>query len=102
MFVFFRLVQGVGAALIWANNAAILTEAFPPSERGRSIGVNLVAGISGSVIGLILGGFLTVSLGWQSIFLRSMPIGASAPLWAYKTLNALGTVKHERLDHPGT
>src|SRR5204863_592595 len=64
MLVFFRLIQGVGAALIWANNAAILTDAFPPSERGRAIGVNLVAGISGSVIGLILGGVLTVALGW--------------------------------------
>src|SRR5207247_8101754 len=64
MLVFFRLVQGVGAALIWANNAAILTDAFPPNERGRAIGVNLVAGISGSVIGLILGGILTVALGW--------------------------------------
>ncbi|HEX4922193.1 MAG TPA: MFS transporter, partial [Candidatus Bathyarchaeia archaeon] len=55
MLVFFRLIQGIGAALIWSNNAAILTDAFPPNERGRAIGVNLVAGISGSVIGLILG-----------------------------------------------
>jgi len=82
MLVFFRLVQGVGAALIWANNAAILTDAFPPSERGRAIGVNLVAGISGSVIGLILGGVLTVALGWQSIFWINLPIGAFATFWA--------------------
>ncbi len=101
MLVFFRLVQGVGAALIWANNAAILTDAFPPSERGRAIGVNLVAGISGSVIGLILGGVLTVALGWQSIFLINIPIGAFATFWAYKKLKELGTVKHERIDLPG-
>src|SRR5207253_5855736 len=49
--VFFRLVQGVGAPLIWANNAAILTHALAPNERGRGIGVNCVAGISESVIG---------------------------------------------------
>jgi EmrB/QacA subfamily drug resistance transporter len=101
MLVFFRLVQGVGAALIWANNAAILTDAFPANERGRAIGVNLVAGISGSVIGLILGGILTVALGWQSIFWINLPIGAFATFWAYKKLRELGTVRHERIDLPG-
>jgi EmrB/QacA subfamily drug resistance transporter len=101
MLVFFRLVQGVGAALIWANNAAILTDAFPPNERGRAIGVNLVAGISGSVVGLILGGILTVALGWQSIFWINLPIGAFATYWAYKKLRELGTVHHERIDLPG-
>ncbi len=101
MLVFFRLVQGVGAALIWANNAAILTDAFPPNERGRAIGVNLVAGISGSVIGLILGGILTVALGWQSIFWINLPIGAFATIWAHKKLRELGTVRHERIDLPG-
>lgn len=101
MLVFFRLVQGVGAALIWANNAAILTDAFPPNERGRAIGVNLVAGISGSVIGLILGGVLTADFGWQSIFLINLPIGTFATFWAYKKLRELGTVKHERIDLPG-
>ena len=99
--VFFRLVQGVGAALIWANNAAILTDAFPPNERGRAIGVNLVAGISGSVIGLVLGGVLTVALGWQSIFWINLPIGVFATFWAYKKLHELGTVRHERVDLPG-
>lgn len=101
MLVFFRLVQGIGAALIWANNAAILTDAFPPNERGRAIGVNLVAGISGSVIGLILGGILTVALGWQSIFWINLPIGAFATFWAYRKLRELGTVHHERIDLPG-
>jgi EmrB/QacA subfamily drug resistance transporter len=101
MLVFFRLVQGVGAALIWANNAAILTDAFAANERGRAIGVNLVAGISGSVIGLILGGILTVALGWQSIFWINLPIGAFATFWAYKKLRELGTVRHERIDLPG-
>src|SRR6266705_3949488 len=101
MLVFFRLVQGVGAALIWANNAAILTDAFPPTERGRAIGVNLVAGISGSVIGLILGGVLTVALGWQSIFLINIPIGAFATFWARLKLHELGTFRHERIDPAG-
>ena len=101
MLVFFRLVQGIGAALIWSNNAAILTDAFPPNERGRAIGVNLVAGISGSVIGLVLGGVLTASLGWQSIFWINLPIGAFASSWAFRKLRELGTVRHERIDLPG-
>ncbi len=101
MLVLFRLVQGVGAALIFANNAAILTDAFPPNERGRAIGVNLVAGVSGSVIGLILGGVLTVALGWPSIFWINLPIGAFATIWAYKKLRELGTVRHEKIDLPG-
>src|SRR3989475_2803607 len=76
MLVFFRLVQGVCAALIWANNAAILTDAFPPNERGLAIGVNLVAGISASVIGLTLGGNPTVPVGRQSLFCVTPPIRA--------------------------
>ncbi len=101
MLVGFRLVQGIGAALIWANNAAILTDAFPPNERGRAIGINLVAGVSGSVIGLILGGILTVSLGWQSIFWINLPIGAFATFWAHLKLRELGTFRHEKIDPAG-
>ena len=101
MLVFFRLFQGVGAALIFANNAAILTDAFPPNERGRAIGINQVAGVAGSVIGLILGGILAVTLGWQSIFWINLPIGGFATIWAYKKLRELGTVKHEKIDLPG-
>jgi len=101
MLVVFRLVQGVGAALIWANNAAILTDAFPPSERGRAIGINLVAGIGGSVIGLVLGGVLTASLGWRSIFWVNLPIGVFATYWAFRELRELGTSKREKLDPLG-
>jgi len=101
MLVGFRLVQGVGAALIWSNNVAIITDAFPATERGQAIGINLVAGVSGSVIGLILGGILTVSLGWQSIFWINLPIGAFATFWAHLKLRELGTVKHEKIDPAG-
>src|SRR5271155_5678659 len=57
--VFFRLIQGGGAALIWSNNAAILTDAFPANERGRALGFNQVAAVAGSVLGLVAGGVLT-------------------------------------------
>jgi MFS family permease len=76
--VIFRLIQGIGGALIFSNNAAILTDAFPPDERGRAIGINLVMGVSGSVIGLVAGGVLSDTLGWRSIFWINLPVGIFA------------------------
>src|SRR5438093_5261749 len=73
MLVGFRLVQGVGAALIWSNNVAIITYAFPATERGQAIGINLVACVSGPVIGLIRGGFVTYRRCWQLTFLSHLP-----------------------------
>lgn len=99
--VIFRLIQGTGGALIFSNNAAILTDAFPPTERGRAIGINLVMGVSGSVIGLVAGGVLADTLGWRSIFWINLPVGIFATAWAYARLKELGTVQRERLDPLG-
>ena len=99
--VIFRLIQGTGGALIFSNNAAMLTDAFPPSERGRAIGINLVMGVSGSVIGLVAGGVLADTLGWRSIFWINLPVGIFATAWAYARLKELGTVQRERLDPLG-
>jgi EmrB/QacA subfamily drug resistance transporter len=99
--VIFRLIQGIGGALIFSNNAAILTDAFPPTERGRAIGINLVMGVSGSVIGLVAGGVLSDTLGWRSIFWINLPVGIFATAWAYAKLKELGTVRRERLDPLG-
>jgi len=99
--VIFRLIQGVGGALIFSNNAAILTDAFPPNERGRAIGINLVMGISGSVLGLVAGGILSSTLGWRSIFWINLPVGVFATAWAYARLKELATLQRERLDPSG-
>jgi len=99
--VIFRLIQGIGGALIFSNNAAILTDAFPPNERGRAIGVNLVLGVSGSVIGLVAGGVLAATLGWRSIFWINLPVGVFATGWAYARLKELATLQRERLDPLG-
>ena len=100
--VFFRLIQAVGAALIFANGTAIVTDSFPPSERGRALGISQVGGISGSVIGLVAGGVLTTTLGWPSIFWINLPIGAFATLWAHLRLKELGVkTKGERPDLTG-
>jgi len=104
MLVIFRLVQGAGAALLFANSAAILTDAFPPNERGKAIGTNQVAGTAGSVLGLIAGGILTATpvIGWRAIFLVNVPIGVFATVWAYGELHELSTpLRGEKLDPLG-
>ena len=84
LLVLFRLVQGCGGALIFSNAAAILTDVFPATERGRALGLNQVAGVMGSVLGLALGGILAGSfLGWRSIFWINIPVGTFATLWAH-------------------
>ncbi|MGI0055696.1 MAG: MFS transporter [Thermoplasmata archaeon] len=91
--VFFRLIQAVGAAFLFANSAALLTDAFPPGERGKAMGVNQIAFIGGSLVGLIVGGILAgipdLQIGpwvlptWRLIFLVSVPVGVFGTVWAY-------------------
>jgi EmrB/QacA subfamily drug resistance transporter len=101
--VIFRLVQGSGGALLFSNSAAILTDAFPPNERGRALGLNQVAGTFGSVLGLALGGILAGSaLGWRSIFWINIPFGTFATVWAYVKLKELSIPSRgEKLDPLG-
>jgi EmrB/QacA subfamily drug resistance transporter len=101
--VVFRLVQGCGGALIFANAAALLTDAFPPTERGRALGLNQVAGTFGSVLGLALGGILAGSfLGWRSIFWINLPAGTFATLWAFFKLKETSQPRRgEKLDPVG-
>ena len=87
--VVFRLIQGVGGALLTANSPAILTDAFPLKERGRAIGISQVGGVTGSVSGLVAGGVLTQLFGWRSIFWVNIPIGIFGTVWAYKKLKEL-------------
>jgi EmrB/QacA subfamily drug resistance transporter len=84
-----RVVQGVGAGFLWSNSAALLTDAFPVGERGRALGINQVAALSGSMMGLVLGGVLTATLGWRSIFWVNLPIGTFGTLWAYLQLREM-------------
>ena len=72
--ILFRLVQGVGAGFLFSNSAAILTDAFPTNQRGLALGINQIAAILGSVIGLILGGILSY-FSWRLVFLVSVPVG---------------------------
>lgn len=79
--IFFRIFQAVGSALLMANSSAILTDAFPVSERGRALGLNMVALTSGQFIGLLLGGILAV-FDWRYVFLVSVPFGIMGTIWS--------------------
>jgi len=79
--ILFRIIQAVGSALTMANSSAILTDAFPVSERGKALGINMVALMSGQFIGLLLGGILAV-FNWRYVFLVSVPFGILGTLWS--------------------
>ncbi len=98
--VIMRIFQGVGSAMLMANSTAILTDAFPEDERGMAIGVNQVAGISGSFIGLVLGGILA-PIQWRLIFLVSVPVGLFGTVWAYHKLREVPRRSNAKLDIPG-
>jgi MFS family permease/DNA-binding MarR family transcriptional regulator len=92
-----RVLQGVGGAMLMANSAAILTDAFPSGQRGLALGLNQVAGIAGSFIGLILGGLLG-PVEWHLVFLVSVPFGLFGTFWAYLKLRELGVRRPVNLD----
>ncbi|WP_239095405.1 MFS transporter [Planotetraspora silvatica] len=95
-----RVVQGVGGAMLFANSTAILTDAFPVEQRGTALGVNQVAAIAGSFLGLIIGGLLA-EWDWRVVFLVSVPIGLVGTIWSYASLRELGDRRPGRLDLPG-
>jgi MFS family permease len=92
-----RILQGVGGAMLLANSSAILTDAFPTHQRGLALGLNQVAAIGGSFIGLVLGGILG-PLDWRLVFLVSVPFGVIGTIWSYRKLRELGIRKPARLD----
>ncbi len=88
----FRVVQGIGGAMIMANSTAIITDAFPARQRGTALGVNQVAGLAGSFVGLVLGGVLS-AWHWQAIFWVSVIVGAVGAVWAYINLKETASRK---------
>ncbi|HEX4700838.1 MAG TPA: MFS transporter [Pseudonocardiaceae bacterium] len=92
-----RVVQGVGGAFLMANSSAILTDAFPANQRGLAMGINGVAAIAGSFLGLVIGGVLA-PLNWHLVFLVSVPFGVLGTIWAYLKLHDTGIRQHARMD----
>src|SRR5204862_2902979 len=92
-----RILQAVGGAMLMANSSAILTDAFPARERGLALGLNQVAAIAGSFIGLVLGGILGPITG-RYVFLVSVPFGVLGTVSSYLKLRELGVRRPARLD----
>ncbi len=99
--IIFRLIQGIGSGFLLSNSAAILTDAFPVDQRGRALGINQIAGIAGSFIGLIVGGILA-AINWRLVFLVSVPVGIAGTIWAYTMLRETATIReHQKIDWLG-
>ena len=98
--IFMRFVQGIGGAFLFANSQAILTDAFPPEQRGLAFGVNGISFLAGQFVGLVVGGVLA-AINWRLVFFVSVPVGLLGTIWAYMRLEELGTVTHAKIDWPG-
>jgi MFS family permease len=95
-----RVGQAFGGAMLMANSAAILTDAFPANQRGMALGINQIAGISGQFIGLLLGGLLA-AWDWRAVFWVNVPIGVFGTVWAYRSLREIATTRRARIDWAG-
>ncbi len=98
--IVWRLVQGVGGAMLFANSTAIITDAFPAEQRGTALGINQVAAIAGSFIGLVAGGLLS-QVNWRLVFFVSVPVGVVGTIWAYLSLRDNGRRAPARIDWIG-
>ncbi|HWG62800.1 MAG TPA: MFS transporter [Streptosporangiaceae bacterium] len=98
--IMWRLVQAFGGAMLMANAAAILTDAFPANQRGMALGINQIAGISGQFIGLLLGGLLA-AWDWRAVFWVNVPIGVFGTVWSYRSLREIATTKRASIDWAG-
>jgi MFS family permease len=96
----FRMLQGLGGACLFANSIALLTDAFPTSQRGFSLGINQIAFIAGNLIGVVLGGILA-AVNWRLDFLISVPVGVVGSVWAYLALHEIGKRQAQPIDWLG-
>jgi MFS family permease len=95
-----RIVQAVGGAMLFANSAAILTDAFPAEQRGMALGVNQISALAGQFLGLVVGGLLA-EIDWRAVFWISVPVGVLGTVWSYRSLREVGERRAARIDWPG-
>jgi EmrB/QacA subfamily drug resistance transporter len=97
-----RIIQAVGGSLMMANSTAIVTDAFPKGELGMALGINGLIVAVGSAIGPIIGGILTVAVGWRWIFYMNVPFGALVTIWAWVQIKDIAPIpKGEKFDWLG-
>jgi MFS family permease len=95
-----RVVQACGGAMLMANSAAILTDAFPVEQRGMALGVNQISALAGQFLGLVAGGLLA-EVDWRAVFWVSVPFGLFGTVWSYRGLREVGSPRPARIDWPG-
>jgi len=101
--VSFRILQGIGSAMIFGTGVAILTSVFPSGERGKVLGINAAAVYLGLSLGPFLGGFLTQYFGWKSIFLANVPLGLIILIFVlWKLKGEWAEAKGEKFDLIGS
>jgi MFS family permease len=98
--IIMRVFQGVGGAFLFANSSAIITDAFPQNQRGMALGINGVAAIAGSFLGLLIGGVLA-PIEWRLVFLVCVPFGVFGTIWAYAKLVDNGVRVPAKIDWAG-
>lgn len=103
MLICFRVLQGVGAAMIFSTGMAILTSVFPPTERGRALGINVAAVYIGLSLGPFIGGLLTQHLSWRAVFLLNVPLGtATVAVILTKLKGEWSEARGQRFDYVGS
>ena len=98
--IIMRMVQAVGGAMLMANSAAILTDAFPQNQRGMALGINQIAAMAGSFIGILVGGFLS-QFSWRWVFFFNVPIGIIGIAWSYAMLKEIDVFRPAKIDWLG-
>ncbi|NMO52317.1 MFS transporter [Actinoplanes sp. TBRC 11911] len=95
-----RIVQAFGGAMLTANSAAILTDAFPARQRGMALGINQITALAGQFLGLLLGGVLA-AVDWRLVFWVNVPIGIVGTIWSYRSLRETGVRHRAPIDWAG-
>lgn len=94
----FRILQGIGGALISANSGAVIADTFPPSQRGKAYGLTSIGWNLGAILGILLGGIITTYFSWRDIFLINVPIGLAAVVVAWFVLQEHGERQRRQID----
>ncbi|MBX6771129.1 MAG: MFS transporter [Chloroflexi bacterium] len=98
----FRMLQGIGGALLITNSTAIVTDAFRGGRVGLGLGVNQIAAAAGFVLGPVVGGLLT-AISWRWVFLVNVPLGIFGTLWGIRRLREpVRLPSHQHFDWPGS
>ncbi len=100
--IIFRALQGLGAALVYVNSVAIVTDSTPRNELGLFVGINQIAYRAGALLGLTISGIILAFLDWRALFYVNIPVGIFGTFWARRRLKETAVRdKNARIDYAG-